>query len=196
MAKLDLNRIPMPRQDPKVRAKNYNEVALGYSAEQAKIEANRCIQCPKHPCTQGCPVNIDIPEFIHAMCEDNMPEAIKILKNKNALPGICGRVCPQESQCEAVCVLNKKGAPVAIGRLERYMADWERANPDTISSTPVSSPKTGKRVAVVGSGPAGLTAAADLVKLGHDVTLFEALHIGGGPRRIYCLKVSAFAPPW
>jgi len=175
MAKLDLNRVSMPRQDPKARGKNFNEVALGYSAENAQYEANRCIQCPKRNCVSGCPVDIDIPGFILAVCEGNMPEAVRILKSKNSLPGICGRVCPQETQCEATCSLAKKEAPIAIGRLERYVADWERANPQATTS-PVSPPEpTGKRVAVVGSGPAGLTAAADLVKMGHSVTIFEAL---------------------
>ena len=120
MAKLDLNRNEMPRQDPKVRAKNFNEVALGYSQEEALKEANRCIQCKKRNCTAGCPVNVDIPEFIKALREGDMPEAVKALKGKNSLPGICGRVCPQESQCEAQCTLGKQGAAVAIGRLERY----------------------------------------------------------------------------
>ena len=180
MPKLNLNRVPMPRQDPKVRARNFNEVALGYSAEQAQAEASRCIQCPKHPCTEGCPVSVDIPDFILALREGNMPEAVKILKSKNALPGICGRVCPQEAQCEASCTLEKRAAPIAIGRLERYVADWERAHKKSLS-TPVDRPKpTGKRVAVVGSGPAGLTCAADLAKLGHGVTIFEALHVAGG----------------
>ena len=178
MAKLNLNRVEMPRQKPGVRAKNYNEVALGYSAEQAMEEAGRCIQCPKYPCVGGCPVEIDIPGFILALCEGRMEEAVKILKSKNALPGICGRVCPQETQCEVVCTLAKKGAPVAIGRLERYVADWERENMGAAPADPVKS--TGKKVAVVGSGPAGLTAAADLVKRGHRVTIFEALHIAGG----------------
>jgi glutamate synthase (NADPH/NADH) small chain len=180
MAKLDLNRIPMPRQDPALRAKNFNEVALGYSAEQAKAEANRCIQCPKGPCVTGCPVDIDIPGFIAAIREDNMTEAVRILKNKNSLPGICGRVCPQETQCEVKCTLDKKGAPVAIGRLERYVADWERAHMKSESPSVNPSRPTGKKVAVVGSGPAGLTAAADLAKSGYDVTLFEALHVAGG----------------
>ncbi len=180
MAKLDLNRVEMPRQEPRVRAKNFNEVALGYSAEQAVYEANRCIQCPKRPCTEGCPVSVDIPDFIKALRDGNMPQAVRILKSKNSLPGICGRVCPQETQCEEVCSLAKRGAPIAIGRLERYVADWERANKQSINS-PVDLPKpTGKRVAVVGSGPSGLTAAADLVKLGHSVTIFEALHVAGG----------------
>jgi len=180
MPKLDLNRVEMPRQEPKVRARNFNEVALGYSAEQALAEANRCIQCPKRACVAGCPVEIDIPGFIQAIRDGNMPEAVRILKDKNALPGICGRVCPQETQCEAVCSLAKKGAPIAIGRLERYVADWERANMGSASSVPNLVPLTGKKVAVIGSGPAGLVAAADLTKLGHSVTIFEALHVAGG----------------
>jgi glutamate synthase (NADPH/NADH) small chain len=181
MPKLDLNRVSMPRQDPKERAKNFNEVALGYSAEQAEYEANRCIQCPKRPCVSGCPVNVDIPEFIKAIRDNDMPDAVRILKGKNALPGICGRVCPQESQCEEVCTLAKRDAPVAIGRLERYVADWERQNkPEMETQTPDTPEPTGKRVAIVGSGPAGLTAAADLAKMGYSVTIFEALHIGGG----------------
>ena len=180
MPKLNLNREPMPRQDPKVRGKNFNEVALGYSLEQAKEEASRCILCPRRSCVEGCPVEIDIPGFIKAISDGDMPEAVKILKDKNSLPGICGRVCPQETQCEATCSLAKKEAPIAIGRLERYVADWEQANKQSINS-PVDLPEpTGKRVAIVGSGPAGLTAAADLAKLGHSVTIFEALHIAGG----------------
>ena len=180
MAKLNLNRQLMPRQKPEVRVKNYDEVALGYSAEQAQAEAERCIQCPKHPCTGGCPVEVDIPGFIKAIRDGDMPEAVRILKNKNSLPGICGRVCPQETQCEMLCSLAKKGAPIAIGRLERYVADWERAN-EKAKQTPVAPvTPSAKRVAVVGSGPAGLTAAADLAKLGHDVTIFEALHVAGG----------------
>ena len=180
MAKLNLNREPMPRQDPKVRARNFNEVALGYSLEQAQTEASRCIQCPKHLCIDGCPVDIDIPGFIKAICDNDMPEAVSILKSKNSLPGICGRVCPQETQCEATCSLAKKGAPIAIGRLERYVADWEQANMGSTNPPIIQPTPTGKRVAVVGSGPAGLTAAADLAKFGHSVTLFEALHVAGG----------------
>ncbi|MFC2034009.1 NADPH-dependent glutamate synthase [Chloroflexota bacterium] len=180
MPKLNLNREPMHRQDPKARGKNFNEVALGYTAEQAKVESGRCIQCPKKPCIEGCPVEIDIPGFIQSINDDNMPEAVKILKNKNSLPGVCGRVCPQESQCEEVCTLAKKDAPVAIGRLERYVADWERTNKKS-TKTKITLPKpTGKRVAIIGSGPAGLTAASDLAKLGHSVTMFEALHVAGG----------------
>ena len=180
MTPLNLNRVEMRRQDPKVRSRNFDEVALGYSVQQALEEGSRCILCPKRPCVAGCPVEVDIPDFIKALRENNLPEAVKILKSKNALPGICGRVCPQETQCEVVCVLAKKEAPIAIGRLERFVADWERAHKDSLES-PVTKPKpTGRRVAVVGSGPAGLTAAADLAKLGHEVTLFEALHTAGG----------------
>jgi len=198
MPKLNLNREPMPRQDPKVRGSNFDEVALGYGDEQAKAEAERCIQCPKRPCIKGCPVDTDIPDFIKAIRDGDMPLAVKMLKGKNSLPGICGRVCPQETQCEASCTLAKKDAPIAIGRLERYVADWERANSQTNppadppdptdkqdnkqpanSSTGTPKP-TGKRVAIVGSGPAGLTAAADLAKQGHSVTIFEALHVAGG----------------
>jgi len=170
----------MQKQAPSLRARNFNEVALGYSAEQAQAEASRCIQCPKHSCIDGCPVEIDIPGFIKAIRDDDMPEAVRIMKDKNSLPGICGRVCPQETQCEATCSLAKKEAPIAIGRLERYVADWEQANMKSVSSVLVQPAPTGKRVAVVGSGPASLTAAADLVKLGHSVTIFEALHVAGG----------------
>ena len=178
MAKLNLNRVEMPRQAPEIRRRNFNEVALGYTEEQAKEEASRCLSCPKRPCTQGCPVGVDIPEFIQAFREGKLEESVRILKAKNALPGICGRVCPQESQCESMCTLGKKGAPVAIGRLERYIADWERLH---LKERSVNiAPATGKRVAVVGSGPAGLTAAADLAKMGHKVTIFEALHVAGG----------------
>jgi len=180
MAKLNLNREPMPRQDPKLRSKNFNEVALGYSAQQAEAEARRCILCPRRPCVEGCPVEIDIPGFIEALSKGALPEAVRILKDKNSLPGICGRVCPQETQCEEVCVLAKKGAPIAIGRLERYVADWERANMKSINSPTAQPSPSGKRVAVVGSGPAGLTTAADLAKLGYSVTIFEALHVAGG----------------
>ncbi len=178
--KLDLNRIPMPRQEPALRARNYDEVATGYSAEMALQEANRCIQCPKKPCVSGCPVSVDIPEFIEALRKDDMPGAVRILKSKNSLPGVCGRVCPQESQCESVCTLGRKGAPVAIGRLERYVADWELEHKSELDVASDIAPSTGKHIAVIGSGPAGLTCAADLAKLGHSVTIFEALHVAGG----------------
>ncbi|MDP2871702.1 MAG: NADPH-dependent glutamate synthase [Bacillota bacterium] len=180
MAKLDLNRVEMPRQESHVRARNFDEVALGYNAEQATHEANRCIQCPKRPCVGGCPVNVDIPDFIKALRQGNMPEAVKILKSKNSLPGICGRVCPQETQCEEVCVLGKRGAPIAVGRLERYVADWEQQQAGSARLVVDIAPSSGKKVAVVGSGPAGLTCAADLAKMGHQVTVFEALHVAGG----------------
>jgi glutamate synthase (NADPH) small chain len=175
---VDLERNEMPRQEPETRARNFKEVALGYSAEQALKEASRCLQCPKRPCVSGCPVAVDIPEFIKALRDDDLAAAVRALKHHNMLPGVCGRVCPQETQCEAKCVLNKKGASVAIGRLERYVADWER-HQGTRAPLPLAPP-TGHRVAVVGAGPAGLTCAADLVVLGHHVTVFEALHVAGG----------------
>ncbi len=176
--KINLNRVAMPKQEPGVRAHNFSEVAQGYTMEMAMEEAARCIQCKKRNCVEGCPVNVQIPDFILALRDGEMWDAARILKGDNALPGICGRVCPQESQCEAVCTLAKKGAPIAIGRLERYVADWERAQAD--KPKPEIAAPTGKKVAVVGSGPAGLTAAADLAKMGHKVTLFEALHVAGG----------------
>ncbi|MBI2836369.1 MAG: NADPH-dependent glutamate synthase [Chloroflexi bacterium] len=178
MPKLNLNREEMPRQDAKKRGKNFSEVALGYSFEQALGEASRCIQCPKPLCMTGCPVSVTIPEFIKALRDGDMPAAAKALKMKNALPAICGRVCPQESQCEQVCVLAKRGAPVAIGRLERFVADWERRQKEAASA--VLPAPTGKKVAIVGSGPAGLTCAADLAKSGHSVTIYESLHVAGG----------------
>ena len=170
----------MPRQEAAMRAKNFKEVALGYTPAMAAEEAGRCIQCPKRPCVAGCPVNIDIPEFIKAVREGKMAEAVTVLKSKNALPGICGRVCPQETQCEEQCTLLKQKAPVAIGRLERYVADWERENKAAMLPGAPLPPPTGKKVAVIGSGPSGLTAAAELAKKGHAVSIFEALHVGGG----------------
>ncbi len=176
--KLNLNRVSMPKQTPEDRAKNFDEVALGYTDKHAQDESERCIQCKKPKCITGCPVEVDIPEFILALREGDLPEAVRSLKDKNALPGICGRVCPQESQCEEKCILAKKGAPVAIGRLERYVADWE-CSQNLETQKPEVEP-TGKKVAIVGAGPAGLTAAADLARLGHEVTMFEALHVAGG----------------
>ena len=178
--KINLNRVPIPKQNPEERRGNFGEVALGYSEEQAIEEASRCIQCKKPSCKEGCPVNVDIPEFIKAICDKDMPEAVRALKDKNSLPGICGRVCPQETQCEMTCVLAKKGAPVAIGRLERYVADWERSHPESSQKQKGQIKLNGGKVAVVGSGPAGLTCAADLVKLGYAVIIFEALHVAGG----------------
>jgi len=168
---------PMPSQDPVERSRNFNEVALGYNEETAVAEANRCLSCKKEPCRQGCPVEVDIPAFIKLITERNFDGAIKKIKEKNSLPAICGRVCPQENQCEKYCTLGKTGEPVAIGRLERFVADYELARGSEVSET---AAPTGKRVAVVGSGPSGLTCAADLAKLGHKVTVFEALHIPGG----------------
>ncbi|MCW4053698.1 MAG: NADPH-dependent glutamate synthase [Candidatus Bathyarchaeota archaeon] len=167
----------MPKQEPKIRAKNFNEVALGYTEEQALEEASRCLQCAKPQCVSGCPVEVPIPEFINCIKEKKYAEGIASIKTKNALPAVCGRVCPQEEQCQAKCVLGKIGDPVSIGRLERYLADWEREHGIQIPGT---AKPTGKKVAVVGAGPAGLTAAADLIKLGHEVTMFEALHLPGG----------------
>jgi glutamate synthase (NADPH/NADH) small chain len=169
--------VPMPKQPPEVRRHNFNEVALGYTEEQALEEASRCLQCPKPQCVSGCPVEIDIPAFIKLLREGKYEEAIRKIKEKNSLPAICGRVCPQEEQCQKMCVLGKVGDPVSIGRLERFLADWERARGFAI---PEKAPPTGKRVAIIGAGPAGLTAAADLAKLGHEVVIFEALHLPGG----------------
>ncbi|TYT74069.1 NADPH-dependent glutamate synthase [Desulfobotulus mexicanus] len=171
-------RLPMPEQAADVRRHNFLEVPLGYTEEMAREEASRCIQCKNPQCVQGCPVAVPIPEFIKAIAEDRFAEGIRTIWEKNALPAVCGRVCPQESQCEGLCILAKKGSPVAIGNLERFLADWERQNGD--GSLPEKTASTGKKVAVVGSGPAGLTVAGDLVLKGHDVTLFEAFHKPGG----------------
>jgi glutamate synthase (NADPH/NADH) small chain len=169
--------VEMPKQKPKERVKNFNEVALGYDEAKAIEEANRCLQCVKPQCVAGCPVEVPIPEFIKCIREKRYAEGIATIKTKNALPAVCGRVCPQEEQCQVNCVLGRIGEPVSIGRLERYLADWEREHGFQM---PKKAKPTGKRVAVVGAGPAGLTAAADLVKLGHEVTMFEALHLPGG----------------
>lgn len=168
---------PMPSQDPLVRIKNFNEVALGYSEETALAEARRCLQCKKPPCREGCPVEVDIPGFIRLMMNKDFAGAIKKIKEKNALPAVCGRVCPQEKQCEKCCTMGKKHEPVAIGRLERFCADWELRGEILLPSV---APSTGFKAAVIGSGPGGLTCAADLAKLGHQVTIFEALHVAGG----------------
>lgn len=173
-------RIPrqeMPRQEPEVRRHNYREVALGYSLEQALTEAQRCLQCKKPACVAGCPVQVRIPEFIGALRDQEYRRAAELLKDKNNLPAICGRVCPQETQCESRCILGRKDDPVAIGRLERFVADWEQGAGVEV---PPRAVPTGKRVAVIGAGPAGLTCAGDLARSGHEVTLFEALHAPGG----------------
>jgi len=171
-------RQPMPEQDPQVRRNNFDEVPLGYSPETAQLEAARCLQCKKPSCITGCPVEIDIPGFIHLIKEGDFSGAIAKLKEKTALPAVCGRVCPQEVQCETLCVLGRKDEPVAIGRLERFAADMAREKGD--QTIPEVAPKTGKKVAVVGSGPAGVTVAGDLILKGHDVTIFEAFHKAGG----------------
>jgi glutamate synthase (NADPH/NADH) small chain len=171
-------RQPMPEQDPKVRSKNFDEVPFGYTPELAQREASRCLQCKKPKCIDGCPVGVKIPEFVNLISEGDFIGAAKKLKEDNSLPAVCGRVCPQESQCESFCILGKKDEPLAVGRLERFAADYERSK-GTVELPQLPSP-TGKKVAVVGSGPAGLTLAGDLVKYGHQVTVFEALHKPGG----------------
>ena len=167
----------MPVQDAKVRVTNFNEVALGYSAETAIAEAQRCLHCAKPRCVEGCPVHVDIPDFIAALAEGDFAESAKRLKTHTSLPAICGRVCPQENQCEGKCVLGIKDESVAIGRLERFVADWDRAQEHEAVALPE---KNGKKVGVVGAGPAGLACAGDLAKMGYDVTVFEALHTPGG----------------
>ena len=172
-----LKKVPVREQDPKVRATNFDEVCLGYNKEEAMEEAARCINCKKAKCVQGCPVNIHIPEFIHEVKEGNFEKAYKVISKSSALPAICGRVCPQESQCEGKCIRGVKGEPISIGKLERFVADWARENG---IKPEAPTERNGKKVAVIGSGPAGLTCAGDLAKLGYDVTIFEALHKAGG----------------
>ena len=177
-------RNPMPHQDPAVRSKNFDEVALGYSEETALDEAERCLNCKTKPCVQGCPVNIDIPSFIKLIKEKDYKGAADEIKKTNSLPAVCGRVCPQENQCEKFCVLGKKGESVAIGRLERFAADYQAAHSNgSVAVKPVNSELSKYKVAIVGSGPAGLTVAGDLAKLGYSVTIFEALHKTGGVLR-------------
>lgn len=170
-------KVPVREQDPKERVRNFQEVSYGYNAEEAALEASRCIQCRNPRCVGGCPVSIRIPEFIKAILEGNMPGAASIIAQDSSLPAVCGRVCPQESQCEGVCIMGIKNDPVAIGKLERYVADWARENN---YSTAIPAVPNGKKVAIVGSGPAGLACATDLAKAGCDVTIFEALHKPGG----------------
>ena len=172
-----MKRVPVREQDPKVRATNFEEVCLGYNEEEAVAEAKRCLQCKNARCMKGCPVSIDIPGFIKQVAERNFEEAAKVIARSSALPAICGRVCPQETQCEGVCVRGVKGEPVSIGKLERFVADWSREH----GFVPEKPEKTNsKKVAVIGSGPSGLTCAGDLAKLGYEVTIFEALHEPGG----------------
>lgn len=174
-----LEKVKMPEQEPNIRNKNFKEVALGYTSEMAMEEANRCMDCKKKPCVSGCPVNVRIPEFIAKVKEGKFMEAYGVITDTNALPAICGRVCPQESQCEGKCVRGKKGEPVAIGRLERFCADYAMRHPE--EKEDIATPeKNGKKIAVIGSGPGGLTVAGDLIKKGYEVTVFEALHDAGG----------------
>ncbi|WP_297241454.1 NADPH-dependent glutamate synthase [uncultured Flavonifractor sp.] len=177
MPNMSLTKVPVPEQDAKVRSRNFEEVCLGYTKEQAMEEATRCLNCKNKPCVGGCPVNIHIPEFIAKVAEGDFKAAYEIISDTNALPGVSGRVCPQESQCEKYCVRGIKGEPVAIGRLERFVADWYREN---INEMPAKPESNGIKVAVVGSGPAGLTCASDLAKQGYQVTMFEAFHTAGG----------------
>ena len=177
MANMTMPRHEMPAQEPDVRNKNFSEVALGYTKEMAMEEATRCLGCPKMPCKNGCPVQINIPDFISKVAEGDFEAAYQIINKTSSLPAVCGRVCPQENQCEKYCVRGVKGEPVAIGRLERFVADWHNAN----ATQPPKKPATnGHKVAIIGSGPAGLTCAGDLAKLGYEVTVFEALHKAGG----------------
>lgn len=171
------DKVAMPVQDPAVRITNFDEVALGYTPEMAVEEATRCLHCKHQPCVSGCPVNIHIPDFIEKVAQGEFEEAYKIISLTSTLPAICGRVCPQENQCEKVCVRGIKNEPVAIGRLERFVADYHREHNDTPFEKPQSN---GHKVAIVGAGPAGLTCAGDLAKLGYQVTIFEALHVAGG----------------
>ncbi len=177
MPNMSLKKNEMPTQDPKARAKNFSEVSLGYTKEQAIDEANRCLNCPTKPCVGGCPVAIDIPAFISKIKEEDFEAAYEIIAKSSSLPAVCGRVCPQETQCESKCIRGIRGEPVAIGRLERFVADWHNTH-STEKIVPLKS--NGHKVAIIGSGPSGLTCAGDLAKKGYDVTVFEALHLAGG----------------
>ena len=177
MRNMDPKKCPMPSQDPDIRNRNFDEVALGYTYEMAVSEAKRCLNCPKKPCVSACPVQIDIPAFIACVANEDMEGAYKVLSASSALPAVCGRVCPQENQCEGKCVRGVKGESVAIGRLERFVADWHREHS---AEKPVKPAANGHKVAVIGAGPSGLTAAGDLAKLGYSVTVYEALHLAGG----------------
>ncbi|MBQ9757566.1 MAG: NADPH-dependent glutamate synthase [Clostridia bacterium] len=178
MANMAPKKNEMPVQAPEVRNKNFSEVALGYTKEQAVDEAQRCLNCKNKPCVSGCPVSIDIPEFVEKVAQGDFEAAYEVIYRQSSLPAVCGRVCPQERQCESKCVRGIKGEPVAIGRLERFVADWHMANEHEKSKS--ANLQNGKKVAVIGSGPSGLTCAGDLAKMGYSVTIFEALHTAGG----------------
>ena len=177
MPNMSLKKNEMPSQEPNVRNKNFLEVALGYTEEQALDEAARCLNCKNHPCVSGCPVQVKIPEFIKKITEKDYEGAYQVIHETSSLPAVCGRVCPQETQCESKCIRGIKGEPVGIGRLERFVADWHNAN---VQEAPAKPAPNGHKVAVIGSGPSGLTCAGDLAKKGYDVTVFEALHLAGG----------------
>ena len=177
MPNMSLKKNEMPVQEPNIRSKNFKEVALGYTEEQAIDEANRCLNCKNKPCVGGCPVSIDIPEFIAKIREKDFEGAYKVISASSSLPAVCGRVCPQETQCENKCVRGIKGEPVAIGRLERFVADWHNAHSEAAQEKPASN---GRKCAVIGAGPSGLTCAGDLATMGYKVTVFEALHLAGG----------------
>ncbi|MDY4785807.1 NADPH-dependent glutamate synthase [Pygmaiobacter massiliensis] len=198
MPNLSTEKQPMPMQPAVVRRGNFEEVELGYTAEQAAEEAARCLNCKAKPCVAGCPVGVEIPRFIEKLSEGDLKGAYDVIAESSSLPAVCGRVCPQESQCEMQCVRGKKGEPVAIGRLERYVADWHNAQTETTAAKPAAS---GKKVAVIGAGPAGLACAGDLARAGHAVTIYESLHLAGGvlsygipefrlPKRIVAKEVS------
>ena len=199
MANMKIERQAMPVQDPAVRCHNFEEVAQGYTKEQALAEASRCLHCKNKPCVGKCPVAVDIPAFIEKITEEDFEGAYQIIQKSSSLPAVCGRVCPQETQCESRCVRGIKGEPVAIGRLERFVADWHNAQSSVETA---SLPSNGHKVAVIGSGPAGLTCAGDLARLGYAVTVFEALHLAGAywytayrssacPRRLCSMRLTA-----
>ena len=177
MPNMRLDKNPMPSQDPNVRNKNFQEVALGYTEEQAIDEAERCLNCKNHPCMEGCPVQISIPEFIQKIVEKDFEGAYQVINRSSSLPAVCGRVCPQERQCESKCIRGIKGEPVAIGRLERFVADWHNKN---VTEAPAKPEPNGHKCAVIGCGPSGLACASDLAKKGYAVTIYEALHTPGG----------------
>ena len=174
-----IGRVPVREQDPKVRVTNFEEVCQGYTLEEAQLEASRCLHCRKPRCVEHCPVSVQIPEFIAELASGDLAAAAAVIAEDSSLPSVCGRVCPQETQCEGSCVLGVKGEPVAIGKLERFVGDWALEHPEKLDSVEASAPN-GHKVAIVGSGPAGLACASDLAKMGYVVTIFEALHKAGG----------------